>query len=65
MTGIGCILIILQLNGRAAILHLSGAMSFGATNEMMRRIVWVLSMVYERRRDSRPELKQSGRQLLT
>jgi SulP family sulfate permease len=30
-----------QLNGRAAILHLSGAMSFGAANEMMRRIVAV------------------------
>jgi len=30
-----------QLNGRAAILHLSGAMSFGAANEMMRRIVSV------------------------
>ncbi len=28
-------------NGRAAILHLSGAMSFGAANEMMRRIVSV------------------------
>ncbi len=28
-------------NGRAAILHLSGAMSFGAANEMMRRIVTV------------------------
>ena len=30
-----------QCNGRAAILHLSGAMSFGAANEMMRRIVAV------------------------
>ena len=30
-----------QLDGRAAILHLSGAMSFGAANEMMRRIVSV------------------------
>jgi SulP family sulfate permease len=30
-----------QCNGRAAILHLSGAMSFGAANEMMRRIVGV------------------------
>lgn len=30
-----------QCNGRAAILHLSGAMSFGAANEMMRRIVSV------------------------
>jgi len=30
-----------QLSGRAAILHLSGAMSFGAANEMMRRIVSV------------------------
>ena len=30
-----------QLNGRAAILHLSGAMSFGAANEMMRRIASV------------------------
>ena len=30
-----------QCNGRAAILHLSGAMSFGAANEMMRRIVTV------------------------
>lgn len=27
-----------QCNGRAAILRLSGAMSFGAANEMMRRI---------------------------
>lgn len=30
-----------QCKGRAAILHLSGAMSFGAANEMMRRIVAV------------------------
>ncbi len=30
-----------KLNGRAAILHLAGAMSFGAANEMMRRIVSV------------------------
>ncbi|NQV87355.1 MAG: SulP family inorganic anion transporter [Woeseiaceae bacterium] len=30
-----------QCNGRAAILHLSGAMSFGAANEMMRRILSV------------------------
>jgi SulP family sulfate permease len=30
-----------RCNGRAAILHLSGAMSFGAANEMMRRIVAV------------------------
>ncbi|MGB5354788.1 MAG: SulP family inorganic anion transporter [Woeseia sp.] len=30
-----------ECNGRAAILHLAGAMSFGAANEMMRRIVAV------------------------
>jgi SulP family sulfate permease len=30
-----------KCNGRATILHLSGAMSFGAANEMMRRIVAV------------------------
>lgn len=30
-----------KCDGRAAILHLSGAMSFGAANEMMRRIVSV------------------------
>ncbi len=30
-----------ELDGRAAILHLTGAMSFGAANEMMRRIVSV------------------------
>jgi SulP family sulfate permease len=30
-----------RCDGRAAILHLSGAMSFGAANEMMRRIVAV------------------------
>jgi len=30
-----------QCRGRAAILHLTGAMSFGAANEMMRRIVAV------------------------
>lgn len=33
-----------RCNGRAAILHLSGAMSFGAANEMMRRIVSVRSV---------------------
>jgi len=30
-----------KCNGRTTILHLSGAMSFGAANEMMRRIVAV------------------------
>ena len=30
-----------ELDGRAAILHLTGAMSFGAANEMMRRIISV------------------------
>lgn len=33
-----------QCNGHAAILHLSGPMSFGAANEMMRRVVKVASV---------------------